>query len=165
MSLETLVESKPLLNFDEGSNGLPCTSNRLGGSVAMIAKTARDMARFLIVSMIGLLVDMAAFNVMLSLALTAFYANIISSGAAVLTVYFLSRILVFKRQPPLANFFLFVGYYCASILFFSFAIYMIHENTLWNALFIKAALLPATFLTNFFFTRVIMQRNAGVLHG
>ena len=92
--------------------------------------------------------------------LPIFFSNLISSSTAFTISYNLDSRLVFKVRRSFNRFFIYVIYSFVSIYSFSYLISFLYSNQIffdYPKTVYKVSLLPISFLTNYFFKRVLLQ--------
>lgn len=120
---------------------------------------------FGLVSVVGLGGDYVLFTALILAGLAPFPANLISGGAAVLFVFFISIRHIFEDKPGnvLVKLTLYIVYQIMVVALFSWAIATISETTNFFPLFVKIASTPFSFLMNFIFMGIIAERRLSFL--
>ena len=125
-----------------------------------MTRLIHHLTRFLIGTLLGLVVDFGLYSVGVALGLEPGWANLISSTVAIVVMYFVNTRYTFRVRPTLLSFAIFVAWYAASVAGFSVLVQVIHDT--WNLapLWSKVAILPLSFVTNFVATRFILLPRA-----
>ena len=113
---------------------------------------------FFIGSLLGVSVDLLIFQGLIYCGVSPFYSNLLSSGAAIVTTYFLVTQRTFQRNPSTTLFMIFFTYYTVSIMFFSFLIHQTVSFTHWPPLLCKTLSLPFSFTTNFLVSSFVLGK-------
>lgn len=121
-------------------------------------KKLGELLRFSLLAAAGLTLDLLLFSLGIWLGLLVFFANLSSSGLALLTVYHLAVKQVFKTDGRWFRLVAFFCWYAFSILAFSFFAEWIYTNTLASELQSKLAVIGPSFLSNFLAVRTILTR-------
>ena len=123
-----------------------------------MTRLAHHLTRFLIGTLLGLVVDFGIYSVAVALGLEPGWANLVSSTVAIVVMYFVNTRYTFRVRPTLLSFVVFVAWYAASVTGFSVLVQLIHDTWHLAPLWSKVALLPLSFVTNFVATRFILLR-------
>jgi putative flippase GtrA len=123
--------------------------------------TLHQLARFLLGSCLGLVVDLSLFQAAVWLGAAPWLANIVSAGCAVVVVYLFVTKYAFRTGRTRTSFLLFVGWYVTSILLFSVLIELLHGATGWTPFLCKLLSLPASFGANFLASKLLFRAPAG----
>ena len=109
-------------------------------------------------SLFGLSVDLCVFQAAIFVGISALYSNMISSGMAIVSVYFLVSRCTFNKSLNIKRFLLFFLYYTLSVAAFSLFIEYGAAVTGWPALLCKIFTLPASFTINFILSNIILGK-------
>jgi putative flippase GtrA len=116
------------------------------------------LTRFALGSLAGVTVDLALFQALHMLLLSPFIANTISSTAAICVTYALVTRYVYNVNAAPRAFLAFFAWYACSILAFSTLIEHLVETTAIAPILLKVLSLPASFVANYFFTRLLFAK-------
>lgn len=110
------------------------------------------IAKFALVSGIGLTLDVGLFLLLISTGLRAGYANFISASTAVTFVYWAStkRVFDYQGQFLLLLFIFYLAYQVIAVVVASWAVDVIVALGV-GAIFAKGLTLPVTFTANYLF--------------
>ena len=125
-----------------------------------MTRLAHHLVRFLIGTLLGLVVDFGMYGIGVALGLEPGWANLISSTVAIVVMYFVNTRYTFRVRPTLLSFVIFVAWYAASVAGFSVLVQVIHDTWDLAPLWSKVAILPLSFVTNFVATRFILLPRA-----
>ena len=122
----------------------------------------KRITKYFFLTFIPLSVDFVLFSLLnnVFLNLPIFFSNLISSSTAFTISYNLDSKLVFKVRRSLKRFIIYIIYSFVSIYSFSFFISFLYTNQIlfdYPKIVYKVSLLPLSFLTNYFFKRVLLQ--------
>lgn len=109
-------------------------------------------------SLAGVGMDLVIFQLAIYVTLSSLYANIISSGIAIITTYFFASRYTFKKELSLKRFYIFFIYYATSITFFSFLIDYAVNITNDAPIIFKILSLPISFALNYFFSNLLLSK-------
>lgn len=119
----------------------------------------RQFITFFIGSGIGVTADIAIFFTLTQFLLfEPWFANTISAGVGIVTVYFLVTRHSFRVDQSLASFLLFIGWYTTSILTFSWIIQSLVTMWAFIPILAKITTLPFSFGSNYLFSRFLFSR-------
>jgi putative flippase GtrA len=121
----------------------------------------RQLVRFLMGSCLGLVVDLALFEIGVRLGAAPGVANTISAGSAVIVVYLFITKYAFTGDRTTSSFLLFVAWYVTSIVVFSVLIEVLHGATGWTPFLCKLVSLPFSFAANFGVSKVLFRSRRG----
>jgi putative flippase GtrA len=114
--------------------------------------------RFGIVSLIGLVIDVAGFLLFVQSSIDYFYASLLSSLIAVSFVFLVSGYWIFRRNKfSIQKYIFWVFYQVLNIIFFSWAIEFLCLSG-YSPVIAKVSVVPASFTLNFFIMRLIAQK-------
>jgi putative flippase GtrA len=116
-----------------------------------------ELARFLLGSGLGLIVDLGIFWAAVRLDAPLWLANMISTGCAVVVVYLFVTKYTFAGGRSRSSFALFVGWYVLSIVAFSVLINHLHVQTGWAPVVCKLVSLPPSFVANFAASKLLFS--------
>ena len=122
---------------------------------------AHQAVRFFLSTLLGLTVDLVVYSLLVFAGLPAGLANVTSSAAAVVVVYFMATRYTFRSDGGPAKFALFVAWYAASIGFFSVLIEAGVTGMGLDPLVSKGLSLPLSFWANFLATRFLLRPSEG----
>ena len=122
----------------------------------------KRITKYFFLTFIPLSVDFVLFSLLNNIFsnLPIFFSNLISSTTAFTISYNLDSRLVFKVRRSLNRFTIYVIYSFLSIYSFSYLISFLYTNQIlfnYPKTIYKVSLLPISFLTNYFFKRVLLQ--------
>lgn len=115
-----------------------------------------ELARFLLLAILGLTLDLLLFSLGIRVGLSVFFASLTSSGLALLIIYQLALWRVFKSQGSWPKLLAYFGWYAISIASFSYLAQWIFTNTPASEFQSKVAVIGPSFLTNFIVVRTIL---------
>jgi putative flippase GtrA len=117
--------------------------------VSISGASLRKLARFALVSGMGLAIDVGLFLILLTVAWRAGYANFLSATSAVTFVYFVStrHVFAYKGRFLIHLFVVYLLYQIAGVTAASWAVGFIVQLGL-PPLLAKFLILPVTFSTN-----------------
>ncbi len=122
---------------------------------------SREFLSYFIFTFIGLLIDLALFTVLnTGTSLPVWIANEISSYTAVTFVFItVSRYSFSKKGFSWLSYLMYIIYISLSILVFSWSIDFLVQHIKLLPLLCKSVVLPISFLVNYYFTRLIIQKS------
>jgi putative flippase GtrA len=109
-------------------------------------------------SLAGVAVDLIVFQSVVHIGVEAGFANVVSSGLAIVVTYFSVTRYVFLAKSNARKFAFFFGYYTLSITFFSIIIGFAVRLNGWPPLAWKILSLPLSFAVNFLFSNLILGK-------
>lgn len=112
--------------------------------------------KFGLISFIGLCLDLLTYFFLIKYFLI-FVSNIVSSGVAVSTVYFLTSIFISDSKKSILSFILWILYQVINILFFSYLLFFI-DSLLNDPILSKIILIPFSFLLNFLVINFLLRK-------
>ena len=118
--------------------------------------TFAHVVSFFFGSLLGVTIDLCAFEVAIFAEIPPLYANILSSEMAIVITYFFISRYTFNKNLSTKRFLLFIAYYAISIATFSLAIKYGVAITKWPAFLCKIFTLPASFAINLIFSNIIL---------
>lgn len=119
----------------------------------------RQFIAFFIGSGIGVTADMAIFYSLTHIVdVVPWLANTISAGVGIVTVYFLVTRHSFRVSQNMTSFVLFIGWYSATIVTFSWIIQMLVTDWAFIPILAKISTLPFSFGANYLFSRFLFSR-------
>jgi putative flippase GtrA len=132
------------------------------GVVSITAAGLQRLARFALVSALGLAIDVGLFLTLLAASLRAGYANFLSAAAAVAFVYFVStrRVFAYKGRFLIQLFVVYAVYQIAAVTAASWVVDLIVRAGV-SPLISKALILPATFSANYVFMDFLTKTKPG----
>ena len=108
-------------------------------------------------SLIGVMIDFIGYQFLLSLGLSVFLSNIISSYMAITFTYLFVHHAVFENKNSTNGYILFISYYAISILFFSYILSVVCIELSLLPILSKLLTLPASFFINYIAVRLILK--------
>lgn len=118
----------------------------------------RQFITFFLGSGMGLLVDLAGFQLLVLVGLEPWLANGISSFTSITVVYVLVSRYSFGADATVKTYVAFVLWYSASIVLFSFLIQTVADATEWPPFAVKLLSVPLSFVLNYAFSRLLFRR-------
>lgn len=118
----------------------------------------KQIVSFTIGSGLGLLIDLAGFE-LFSLFVRADFANSLSSIIAILFVYFFFTRFTFLVKPKFQTFIPFIAWYVLTIPIFSFLIYQISAEFHLLPIIAKLSIVPLSFSSNYAFNKILFSLN------
>lgn len=109
-------------------------------------------------SLTGVLLDLCIFQLAIYFGFSPLFANITSSGVAIIITYLFVSRYTFDRKFNARRFSVFFIYYSLSISAFSVAIDYLIGTTELHPLTCKILSLPISFMVNFFFSKKILGK-------
>lgn len=108
-------------------------------------------------SAVGLLIDLAMFQLLVVAGLLPWQANAVSSSLALTAVYFLVARFAFAAQARVRTYLFFFAWYGGIIVVFSVVIDLVVTLTDWVPFLCKIASIPLSFVLNYFFSRYLFR--------
>jgi putative flippase GtrA len=119
----------------------------------------RQFIAFFIGSGIGVTADITIFYLLTHVASVApWLANTISAFVGIVTVYFLVTRHSFRVNQSVTSFVLFIGWYAATIVTFSWVIQVLVASFGFLPIVAKISTLPFSFAANYLFSRFLFSR-------
>ena len=121
----------------------------------------KNIAKYALISLLGLSLDLLTFHILITTGLYVVYANFIASMLAFLSLWALSALTLFKTRLHFFKFIIIFFYQTLSILGFSWIIGVIHEYLVTtipkstSAITAKILTLPFSFLLNYWITKTL----------
>lgn len=114
--------------------------------------------RFFLSSLLGLIVDLLAFQILVFVNVSLGLANLISSSLAVLLLYFLVSRYTFAKRGTFAAALVFYLWYFTVIIIFSLLIEVVTSVTFFSPIEVKVFTVPCSFFLNYLFSRFVFKR-------
>lgn len=119
----------------------------------------KKIALFFLSSLSGVSIDLIVFYVLGQITNHVFLVNTISSSLAIATTYYVSTSILFtERKKNKKDFLSIFVWYVISINFFSFFIFFLHTQLMFELIICKIISLPLSFVVNFTFNSLYFKR-------
>jgi putative flippase GtrA len=132
------------------------------GIVSIRATLLQKLARFALVSGLGLVIDVGVFLLLLEFSLRTGYANLVSAATAVTFVYFVStrHVFAYHGRFLMHLFAVYAVYQIAAVTAASWAVDFIARMGA-VPIIAKALILPVTFSANYIFMDFLTKTKPG----
>lgn len=129
-------------------------------TLAVSLPRAKKVTGFFLCSLLGVTVDLSVFHLLVSVNLSPFSSNSISSCLAIIVTYLLVSRYTFAAAISFSKLLGFSAWYVCSIAFFSALIALMVHITALQPFLCKLISLPFSFGANYAFSRIYFKRSS-----
>lgn len=117
----------------------------------------KQFVAFFLGSGVGLIIDLAGFQLLILLGLQPWLANGVSSFVSITAVYLLVSRYSFGADANAKTYVAFVVWYSSSIIVFSLLIQLVSDASGWAPFAVKLLSVPVSFALNYVFSRFLFR--------